>query len=178
MCKSKNAIKAKENPMAISISRDQINNDLVDELFFGEDQLTEDQKRRVITGYVRDVRDVKDFMQRFVAVDESYLKYLGYIIDDRPDLAMKLYKQKKPDDELAEYGEHVKIADSYRYPKEYRKLFLIAGCCARENVGKAKAGLIGEIASLLKMYSWNYLDIFYCLYPQYAEEATTTEETN
>lgn len=171
---------AKENPGRISGRRNlyaDVNNVLFDELFFCEDGWTAKQKELVINNYCYNEQDAEDFMRRIVAVDESYLRYIGkYFIYNNPALAMYLYKQKKPDDELNALPEGHKIEDEYRYPKSYRKLFLIAGCCARERIGKAMTGSLREVAPLLKMYGYNFNTIFDCLYPKYAEVTNTESQ--
>ena len=172
---------AKENPQRLDLSsscnKQEINNPVFDELFFCKDGWTKEQKRRVIENYRMNEDDVEDFMKRIVAVDESYLRYVGtYFIDNYPALGMHLYKQKKTEDELNALPPGHKIEDEYRYPKSYRKLFQIAACCARENVGKAMAGTIGDASGILKMYGYNFNMIFDCLYPQYAETTNTESQ--
>lgn len=173
---------AKENPGRLNLryrnERGGMNNPVFDELFFCENGWTPEQKRSVLDRYGYNEDDVRDFMERIVAVDESYLRFVGtYFISNNPALGMHLYKEKKPADELNALPAGHKIEDEYRYPKEYRKLFQIAACCARENVGKAMAGTLGTASGILKMYGYNFNMIFDCLYPQYAEEQTTEAET-
>ena len=165
--------RAKENPRAVDSFRNrekEIHNPVFDELFFCEDGWTKEQKQQVINSYGCGVHDVEDFIARIVAVDESYLRYIGtYFIRNCPALGMHLYKQKKSQEEIDALPLKHRQEDEYRYSKSYRKLFQIAACCARENVGKAMAGTIGDISGILKMYSYNFNQIFDCLYPQYAE---------
>lgn len=173
---------AKENPARLNLryrrERSGVNNPVFDELFFCENGWTKEQKSRIIQDYGYNEDDVRDFMERIVAVDESYLRFIGtFFISNNPALGMHLYKEKKSADELNALPAGHKIEDEYRYPKEYRKLFQIAACCARENVGKAMAGTLGTASGILKMYGYNFNMIFDCLYPQYAEEQTTEAET-
>ena len=44
-------------------------------------------------------------------------------------------------------------------------------------MGKAMAGVIGDAACILKMYGYDFNQIFDCLYPQYANTATVDETT-
>lgn len=173
---------AKDNPDRIRLHRSYRSgaedNTVFDRLFFCEDGWTKKQKERIINDYDLSLEGVEDFMRRIVAVDGSYLRYIGtYFINHNPALGMYLYKQKKPEDELNALPAGHKVEEEYRYPKAYRKLFQIAACCARENVGKAMAGTIGESAAILKMYGYDFNKIFDCLYPEYAElpEAETAE---
>jgi len=169
---------AKENPQRMTerIARGDLNNPVFDELFFCKDGWTKKQKQDIINNYRYTEDDVKTFMAKIVAVDESYLRYVGtYFIENYPALGMHLYKMRKSDEEIAALPEKHRIEEEYQYPKEYRKLFQIAACCARGNVGKAMAGTIGDAACILKMYGYNFNQIFDCLYPQYAE-TTETEE--
>jgi len=153
------------------------NNVIFDTLFFCDNGWTVEQKKKVIDNYGYCERDVEDFMKRIVAVDESYLRTVGnYFIRNNPALGMYLYKQKKPEDELNALPPGHKVEEEYRYPKAYRKLFQIAACCARGRIGKAMAGTIGDAACMLKLYGYNFNNIFDCLYPEYAQTTTTESQ--
>lgn len=166
---------AKEEPGKFSFrsrGRSNMNNKVFDSLFFCEDGWTPEQKKKIIQNYGYNEEDAEDFMRRIVAVDESYLKFFcNYFISNNPALARHLYNQKKTDDELNALPANHKMEDEYRYPKSYRKLFHIAACCARENVGKAMAGTIGDVACMLKMYAYDFNQVFDCMYPELATEA-------
>jgi len=167
---------AKQNPNMVNVNGTNLNNDLFDELFFCKDGWTKAQKEEIIRDWRGGLEGVRDFVQRVVAVDESYLRYVGtaFIARD-PALAAHLYKEKKPIDELNTLPAGHSQTEEYRYPKHYRKLFHIAACCARGNVGKAMAGTIGDVACMLKMYGYDFNQVFDCMYPQFAE-VTTSEE--
>ena len=168
---------AKRNPSMVHVQGTNINNDLFDELFFCKDGWTKAQKEDIIKDWNLNTDGVRDFIKRVVAVDESYLRYIGtYFINNEPALAAHLYKEKKSFDELNALPAGHNQADEYRYPKHYRKLFHIAACCARGNVGKAMAGTIGDVACMLKMYAYNFNSVFDCMYPQYAETSETSED--
>lgn len=170
---------AKDNPKCINFRRQTTKrNTIFDELFFCENGWTPEQKNQVIREYSYSEDGVRDFMERIVAVDESYLRQIGtFFIDNNAALGMHLYKEKKSQEEIDALPAGHNIACEYRYPKEYRKLFQIAACCARGNVGKAMAGTIGDAACILKMYGYDFNQIFDCLYPQYANTATVDETT-
>lgn len=169
---------AKENIDFIKVSLSSLDPDdeLIDTLFFGENQLSTEQKINLIKYmYNPDTSDIEDYMKRFVTVNEYYLKYIYDIIRQDPAVAAKLYNLKKPECELS--GNET-TAMKYRYPKKYRKLFQMAACCARKNVGKAMAGTIGELASMLKMYNWDFYTLFDCMYADLIEnESDESEET-
>lgn len=166
---------AKDEPNKFSFrtrGKSNMDNKVFDALFFCEDGWTPEQKKRILNNYGYNEDDAEDFMRRIVAVDESYLKFFcNYFIRNNPALARHLYNQKKTQDELDALPESHRIEDEYRYPKHYRKLFHIAACCARENVGKAMAGTIGDVACMLKMYAYDFNQVFDCMYPELAAES-------
>lgn len=152
----------KENPRMVKPTRLPINDDRFDKLFFGEDGWTESQKKQVIGNYTGDQWQVDDFLERIVAVDKSYLRYIYNIIYRDAAAASKLYTAKKDDYDI----NTTTVQQRFRYSKELRKLFMIAGCCARESLPKTKAGTIGDISALVKLYGFNFNYIFDCLYPE------------
>jgi hypothetical protein len=76
---------------------------------------------------------------------------------------MKLYCEKKPDSELT--GNET-ASETFRYPKELRKVFVIAHACALKRVSKVKSGICKEIAPLLKIYGYNWNEIYDAMYPE------------
>lgn len=145
-------------------------NELFDELFFCKDSPLNQAKKMSIlrriyanSNYLPTESIVEDFFNRIVAVDHSYLRFLYDIIAKYPALAMKLYTQKKPDSELT--GNET-VAETFRYPKEIRKLFVIAHTCALKRVSKVKNGMIKEVAPLLKIYGYKWDDIYDAMYPE------------
>ena len=144
-------------------------NQMFDELFFCENGWNDEQKRKVLRHrYCKndDLTMIEDFFERIVSVDHSYLRFIYNIISSNTSLAMKIYNQKKPEFELK--GNET-IPQLYRYPKEIRKLVRIAHVCALENVSKVNAGYFKEIAPLIKIYGYNFNDIYNALYPEDAE---------
>lgn len=146
--------------------------DIFDELFFGEDGWTEEQKIRI----VRTIRcyedDVKDFMRKIVAVDKKYLKYIEEAISSNTALAQALCQQQKPQSELT--GNETR-EQRYRYPKELRKLFQICGCCVRKSLPKTRVSKIGDVANIVKLYNYNFSDIFDAMYPETVEAVSIAE---
>ena len=145
-------------------------NPLIDELLFcATSNLTEARKKDIIaktywnTSYLPTEEKVADFFKRIVAVDHSYLRYFRDIVHQYPAIAMKLYTQKKPDSELTG---NESIAEQYRYNKELRKLFVIAHMCELKNMTKNKASIAKEVAPLLKIYGYNWDEIYNAMYPE------------
>lgn len=142
---------------------------LFDQIFFCENRLSKAQKHTVIenayanTYHMPEPDVIKDFFSRIVAVDHSYLKELYTIISRYPAIAMKLYNQKKPDSELTG---NEKPAEQYQYSPDIRKMFAIAHACALKRVSKNKGGMVKEIAPLLKIYGYNWNDIYDAMYPE------------
>lgn len=161
----------KENPRLFKPTRLAIDDERFDKLFFGENGWTEAQKKQVIGNYTGDVWQMDDFLERIVAVDKSYLKYVYNIIYRDAAAAAKLYTAKKDDYDV----NTTTVQQRFRYSKELRKLFMIAGCCARESLPKTKAGTIGDISALVKLYNFDFNSIFDCLYPELMEQQVVIE---
>lgn len=145
-------------------------NALIDELLFCEaSNLTQAKKRELIAkiywdnSYLPTEDSVADFFKRIVAVDHSYLRYFINIVHQYPAIAMKLYTQKKPAEELTG---NESIAETFRYNKELRKLFVIAHMCQLKNMTKNKASIAKEVAPLLKIYGYNWNEIYDAMYPE------------
>ena len=145
-------------------------NILFDEVFFCKDSALNFNKKvdildRLYASYNNTPNEelVEDFFRRIVAVDHGCLRFLIRIVQKYPAIAMKLYEQKKPDTELT--GTEI-MGEQYRYPKELRKLFIIAHACALKRVSKVKCTMIKDVAPLLKLYAYNWDDIYDALYPE------------
>lgn len=161
----------RENPRLFKPTRLAIDDERFDKLFFGENGWTEAQKKQVIGNYTGDVWQMDDFLERIVAVDKSYLKYVYNIIYRDAAAAAKLYTAKKDNYDV----NTTTVQQRFRYSKELRKLFMIAGCCARESLPKTKAGTIGDISALVKLYNFDFNSIFDCLYPELMEQQVVIE---
>lgn len=161
----------RENPRLFKPTRLAIDDEHFDKLFFGENGWTEAQKKQVIGNYTGDVWQMDDFLERIVAVDKSYLKYVYNIIYRDAAAAAKLYTAKKDNYDV----NTTTVQQRFRYSKELRKLFMIAGCCARESLPKTKAGTIGDISALVKLYNFDFNSIFDCLYPELMEQQVVIE---
>lgn len=145
-------------------------NALIDELLFCEaSNLTQAKKHDLIAKIYWDNRhlpnedSVADFFKRIVAVDHSYLRYFINIVHHYPAIAMKVYTQKKPAEELTG---NESVAETFRYSKELRKLFVIAHMCELKNMTKNKASIAKEVAPLLKIYGYNWNEIYDAMYPE------------
>lgn len=145
-------------------------NELFDQLFFCKDShLNQSEKLNLLSrlynnnSHLPSEETTADFFKRIVAVDHSYLRYIFSIIQRYPALAMKLYSEKKPESELTG---NESSSEQYRYNKEIRKLFVIAHMCALKRVSKVKSGIVKEVAPLLKIYGYNWTDIYDAMYPE------------
>ena len=152
---------------------DRQRNELFDALFFCEDGWSHKTKLDILhKRYIyplckgeteRNLRVFADFMERIVCVDHSYLRYIYKFVEEVPSIANDIYEQKKPSDELT--GNET-IPQTYRYPKDIRKLAKIAHACARKSVSKANSAFLKEISPLLRLYGYNFNDIYDALYPE------------
>lgn len=143
--------------------------DLFDELFFCDNGWNDTIKKKVLQKlYIPDYGDIhldqfEDFIQRIVAVDKKYLEFIKQIIDRYPALAMKVYNQKKPDSELTG---NEKPSMLFRYSKEIRDLARIAAACSRRTISQANLKGLHEIGQLVKLYGYNFTDIYNAMYAQ------------
>lgn len=162
-----------QQPRAIKVNEIPMNCDVFDELFFGEDGWTEDQKREVLREFDDSPSGVANFMERIVAVDKKYLRYIYKLITrNGRTLSNELYCLQKPADEQTKCAKKYK----YRYSDEYRKLFWIARCCYLGYTNKTAVSKMKDAGSLLKLYGYNFDNIFDMLYPEYATQQPTVEE--
>ena len=142
-------------------------NALFDEMFFCDEDMTQYRKKLILNElychnyHMPELQDIQDFFKRIVAVDHSYLRFIYKIIDKYPSLAMKLYNEKKPDDEI----EGNSVSGQFRYSPEIRRMFIIAHMCTLKRVTKTKASIAKEVAPLLKIYGYNFDTIYDALYP-------------
>jgi len=162
-----------ERPDALQIDRIPMNCDVFDELFFGENGWNEDQKKTVMRNFDNSTQGVANFMERIVAVDKKYLRYIYKIITrNGKTLSNELYCLQKPADEQATCKKKLK----YRYSDEYRKLFWIARCCYLGYTNKTAVSKMKDAGSLLKLYGYNFDEIFNMLYPEYAPQQAIAVE--
>lgn len=167
---------AKENCLDfVDTLRHGIQNDIFDELFFCENGWTDEQKKHildrmyVITRHYRHDTEnnlirIADFMERIVSVDKSYLKFLYRILNNVPAMGNKMYEQKKEGSELTG---NESIPQTYRYPKDIRKLARIINICIRKSLSNVNAAALKEISPLIKIYGYNFKDIYAALYPDH-----------
>lgn len=144
--------------------------EIFDELFFGENGWSQEQKNHILNRVRCYKEDVEAFMRLIVAVDKKYLKNIYNVISSNTALATELSQQLKPDSELT--GNETR-EQRYRYPKELRRLFQICGCCIRGTLPKTRISKIGDIANIVKLYNFNFSNIFDALYPETIEEVET-----
>lgn len=151
---------------------------LFDRLFFCDGGWTEEQKHRIMRRLADTIRYYRNrenampamlnIIRHVALVNKADLIYIYDIICKSPELAQHLYDLKKPDCELTGTEN---LEGKYRFPMWLRKLFLIMGCCARENISQANTQkLQKEGASLLRMYGFNfkaYFDAYLTQSPDY-----------
>lgn len=155
---------AKARPASIDVNKMDMNNEMFDTLFFLEDGWSPHDKKVVMRRFPSTTDGVANFMERIVAVDKSYLRYLPTVLKDA-GLARALYSLKKPSEEITE---GMGVQDSFRYSREYRRLFMIVRCCNEKHMSKEFARKIGDASALVKLYDYDYNTIFEALYPEYA----------
>lgn len=161
-----------QQPRALRVNEIPMNCDVFDELFFGEDGWTEDQKHAVIREFDNSLNGIANFMERIVAVDKKYLRDIYKLITrNGKALSNELYCLQKPADEQANCAKKYK----YRYADEYRKLFWIARCCYLGYTNKTAVSKMKDAGSLLKLYGYNFDNIFDMLYPEYATQQSMVE---
>lgn len=146
------------------ISKLDINNELFDEMFFGEDGWTEQQKADIFDRYYKnDESSFNDFLKRIVCADttHTYIRKLNKLFDGRSTIYSYLYNLKKPEDELAK----CKKKDKYRYSKTLRQLIWAIRCCNYNRLTTADCRKLGDLAPILKMYGKNWDTLMNMLYP-------------
>lgn len=154
---------AKELPRKYKVSHSVLNDDIFDELFFGENGWTAEQRKDVINAnYGGYLDDILDFLKRVVAVDHTYLRHVQVLINANTAVAKELYSLRKPADELTG---NESIQKQFRLSTEIRKLMHVAACCSRQRVGKAMRSNLGAVGPLVQMYKFDFNVIYDALYP-------------
>lgn len=138
--------------------------DIFDQLFFCKDGWNDDQKRKALRevyidaldrhGGERNQKIIKDFMERIVAVDHSYLRYVHTLIGEDIGSAMKYINQKKDDG-----------SNEFLYSKDVRKLMKLSWICHRKSYSQVNGASLKELTPLLKIYGYNFNLIYNSLYP-------------
>lgn len=137
--------------------------ELFDELWFGEDGWTTEQKKTLIRNkYKSCMTHFKDFLQRIVAVDHGYLRWMQYFIEQSSAFASDIYSERKPEEEITST---TGVQGKFRFNKDIRQLAHICACCERKRVGKAMQANLGISGSLLKLYGFNFNEIYNALFP-------------
>lgn len=159
-----------EDPQLVGIEYGK-QSDMFDACFFCENGWSDDQKKRFIhnrychtyshTIVQSDYQSgFRDFIERVVAVDQNYLRYIYDIIDECPALGNKVYDEKKPAGELTG---NEKPDMTFRYSKLIRKLARIANICARKSLSNVNGKFLKEVGPLIKFYGYNFYDIYECI---------------
>ena len=177
----------RQNPSRLTIYADNLNDEVFDELFFGKDRLSEDQMARVLRRNYCGNRDtfkssldaIEDFVKRCVSVDKKMLRFLPELITYRGEISDLVNSHKSRTKLAEEFGnpndeginvltdeelENIPAKFKYKYSKELREMFNLAFCCMNERLATNRAKKIGELASIVKLYKYNYKDIINALY--------------
>lgn len=137
--------------------------DLFDELFFCENGWNDTQKANFINNASYGMESFKKFVKYILSVDMSYIKNLPSML--RHDTAMinALASELKPDDEITE---GMTYPQKYRYPKKFRNLLKVLYICIKEKCYKTRANQLKEIASIAKLYSYDFSLVCEAMYPE------------
>lgn len=148
---------------------------MFDHLFFGKNGWSLRDKQHVLRELFSyyDTRRICEFFEKIVTVDKYWLHSVMDLVATHRGFATHLYELTKADCKLPEdydeNNEFREIGDKYRFPKDIRKVFLIAHCCYRKSLPKTKNAAIGDVASLIRFYDFNFSNIIDCLYPDNTE---------
>lgn len=165
----------KKNPNEYNYSEFQRDPVMFDCLFFGKtgwDLETKKSVLRDLFGHY-DVDRIETFFRKIVAADMYWLHSIQDIVCRYRGCAACMEHLKKSEHSIPEdydaNGNKIEVNDDYRYPKDIRKLFLIAHCCNRKSLPKTKNSAIGDVASLVRLYDFKFSDIVDCMYPDNTE---------
>lgn len=157
----------KENPALMCNPNElPLDCEIFDELWFGEDGWTNTQKHAIMRKYSPNMEHFKDFIQRIVAVDHGYLRWMQYFIEQSSAFATDIYSERKPEEEITST---TGVQGKFRFNKDIRQLAHVCACCERKRVGKAMQANLGISGSLLKLYGFNFNEIYNALFPEDTE---------
>lgn len=156
---------------------------MFDCLFFGKTGWNLEEKKKVIKelfGHYNTER-IATFFRKIVAVDKYWLHSVQDVVCQYRGCATAMFNLKRDEYSVEEdydaNGNRVRDEEIFRFPKDIRKLFLIAHCCSRKSLPKTKNSAIGDVASLVRLYDFKFSDIVDCLYPDYTEPKYMPEPT-
>ena len=161
----------KKNPNEYNWNTYEKDKVLFDCLFFGKTGWDLPTKKRVVSELFGryDLDRIAEFFKHIVAADFYWLHSLEDVLCGYRGLAAMIFNLKRSEYEIDEdndaNGNRVNPTEIFRFPKDIRKLALIAHCCHRRSLPKTKNSSIGDAASLVRLYDFKFSDIVDCLYP-------------
>jgi len=145
------------------------------ELVFCEDGLSEtDRDLAIIHIYCN--RSIHDFIQEILPIDIRYGRlipllykakhYNGKAIIEEMNSVINMRKgDRSTQEERNSESWYESIErNQYRYCKQIRQMAMIVRACATKSYPKSKASIIGDALCLLKMYDFNYDQVFNAVY--------------
>ena len=172
----------KRNPSEYTFEIFSRDKTMFDCLFFGNSGWELSDKQEIVKNLFGhyNMNRIHQFFRYVVAVDPYWLHSLDKILRER-GLAATVYNLKRSecpiDEDYDADGNRVNPTEIFRFPKHIRKLAMIAHCCNRKSLPKTKNTLIGDVASLVRFYDFNFTNIVDCLYPDNTEPKTLVETT-
>lgn len=145
------------------------------ELIFCEDGLSEADRDSAIIKVYRD-ESIHSFIQEILPIDIRYgilipALYKAKCYNDKAVIEEmnSIINMRKGDrgtkEERAREGWYESIErNQYRYCKQVRQMAMIVRACITKSYPKSKASLIGDALCLLKMYDFNYNQVFNAVY--------------
>lgn len=145
------------------------------ELVFCEDGLSETDRDSAIINIYRD-RSIHDFIQEILPIDIRYgqlipalykaKRYNDKAVIEEMNSVINMRKcERSTQEERSREGWYESIErNQYRYCKQVRQMAMIVRACLTKSYPKSKVSLIGDALCLLKMYDFNYNQIFKAVY--------------
>lgn len=145
------------------------------ELIFCEDGLSEADRDSAIVNAYRD-KDIHTFIQEILPIDIRYGRLIPTlyktkryndkaVVEEMNNIINMRKCDRSTQEERAREGWYESIEhNQYRYCKQVRQMAMIVRACITKSYPKSKASLIGDALCLLKMYDFNYDQIFKAVY--------------
>lgn len=166
----------KKNPKKMNWTVYNNDKGMFDCLFFGKTGWNLTDKKYVVKELFGryDNDRIIEFFKHIVSADLYWLHSLEDVLCDYRGLASAVFNMKRErytmiDEDTEADGSIKTMPTEFRFPKDIRKLCLIAHCCHRRSLPKTKNSSIGDAASLVRLYDFKFSDIVDCLYPDNTE---------
>lgn len=172
----------KNNPNEMNWNVYEKDKVMFDCLFFGKTGWDLATKKRVISDLFGryDMDRIMEFFKHIVAADYYWLHSLEDVLCSYRGLASAVFNMKRErhciiDADINDDGTLKEMPTEFRFPRDIRKLALVAHCCHRKSLPKTKNSSIGDAASLVRLYDFKFSDIVDCLYPDNTEPKFTPD---